>query len=254
MPRKFSLKGFLRQDILSKRPKALIPYYNDHKASRKPGLQLKREPAATDNPSPPEPATSLSDNGEDDAQPARDVDSLFGEPIYTTEEIRQQKLDELLARDQKQSHPAKQQQSENQELDKLKKELHGLVMWELEATGEQRHYVRHRKADLIDRIARLEAKIKSCKVKSCKGKITFSPTWKHQNRILENQTVLTIEIVKSNEEAKLPEPISPAEKKHLQMVQQRVAKGLVGLEVWLGQLHDVSLQLINSIGKGKAKA
>ncbi len=36
----------------------------------------------------------------------------------------------------------------------------------------------------------------------------------------------------------LPEPISPPEKKHLQMVQQRVAKGLLGLEVWLGQLHD----------------
>jgi len=36
----------------------------------------------------------------------------------------------------------------------------------------------------------------------------------------------------------LPEPISPPEKKHLQMVQQRVAKGLLGLEVWLGQLHN----------------
>ena len=52
----------------------------------------------------------------------------------------------------------------------------------------------------------------------------------------------------------LPEPISPAEKKHLQMVQQRVAKGLLGLEVWHDQMHDVSLELINSIGEGKAKA
>jgi hypothetical protein len=181
MPRKLSLKGFLRQDILSKRPKALIPYYNNHKAKRKPGLKLKREPAATDKHFPPQPANSLSDSEEDDAQPARDIDSLFGEPIYTKEEIRQQKLEELLARDQKQSHPAKQEESENQELDNLKKELHDLVMWELEATSEQKHYVRHRKADLISRIAKLEANIKSNKVKSCKGKITFSPKWKHQN-------------------------------------------------------------------------
>lgn len=252
MPRKLSLKGFLRQEVLSKRPKALIPYYNAHKASRKPGLKLKREPAAMDEPFPPRPATALSDNGEGDAQPARDVDSLFGEPIYTKEEIRQQKLEELLARDLKQSHPAKQQQSENQELDKLKKELNDLVMWELEATGEQRHMVRHRKAELISRIGKLEAKIKSNKVKSCKGKITFSPTWKRQNRILDNQTVLTIEIVKPSEEAMFPEPISPPEKKHLQMVQKRVAKGLLGLEVWLGQLHDVFLELINPIGKAQA--
>lgn len=116
-------------------------------------------------------------------QPARDVDSLFGEPIYTKEEIRQQKLKELLARDPKQSHPAKQKQIENQQHDKLKKELHDLVMWELEATGEQKHYVRHRKAELISRIGKLEAKIKSNKVKSCKGKITYSPIWNHQNRI-----------------------------------------------------------------------
>jgi hypothetical protein len=174
MPRKLSLKGFLRQEILSKRPKALIPYYNDHKASQKPGLKLKREPAAADRPFPSRPATSLSDNEEGDAQPAQDVDSLFGEPIYTKGEILQQKLDKLFARDIKQSHPAKQQQSENQELDKLKKELNDLVIWEMEATGEQRRMIRHRKAELISVIGKLEAKIKSNKFRSCKGKIKIS--------------------------------------------------------------------------------
>ncbi len=200
MPRKLSLKGFLRQEVLSKRPKALIPYYNDHKASHKPGLKFKREPVVTDRPFPsrpasrepglklkhepvakdeplpPESATFLSDNGEGDVQPAQDIDSLFGEPIYTKEAILQQKLEELLARDLKQSRPAKQQQSENQELDKLKKELNDLVIWGMEATGEQRQMIRHRKAELISVIGKLEEKIKSNKVKSCKGKVTFSAT------------------------------------------------------------------------------
>jgi hypothetical protein len=169
MPRKLSLKGFLRQEVLSKRPKALIPYYNDYKASHKPGLKLKREPAATDKSFPSRPATSPSENGERNAQPARDVDSLFGEPIYTKEEIRQQMLEELLAKDLKQSYPAKQHQSENHELDKLKTELNDLVIRELEATGEQRHMVRHRKSELIAVIGKLEAKIRSNKVKGCKG-------------------------------------------------------------------------------------
>ncbi len=42
----------------------------------------------------------------------------------------------------------------------------------------------------------------------------------------------------------LPEPISPPEKKHLQMVQKKIAKGLLGKEVWLGQLHNVFFELI----------
>jgi hypothetical protein len=48
---------------------------------------------------------------------------------------------------------------------------------------------------------------------------------------LDDQDLLTLSLVPADEEATLPEPISPPEKKELQIVQERVAKAVLGIEV-----------------------
>jgi hypothetical protein len=172
MPPKLTLIGFLRHDLLSRRTRALIPYYNDYNASRNP--ILKRGSEGT-NSLPPRLPSPLSDNGKSDAKPAQDVDSPFGEPIYTEEDILQQKLELLLAQDLKHKQDTKHR-GRNPELDKLKEELNVLVNRELEASREERELIRRQKLGLISAIGKLEAKIRGERVKGCKG--GFSPILK----------------------------------------------------------------------------
>jgi hypothetical protein len=170
MPPKLNLKGFLRHDLLSRRTRALIPYYSDYNASR--NFTLKHEPEVTD-PLTPRPATPLGDYGKGEANPARDVDSLFGEPIYTKDEILQQKLEQLLAEDRKKDQSVKQQQSQYPNLENLKAELNALVVRELEAGREERELIQRQKSVLISSLGKLEVKIRGERVKGCKG--VFSP-------------------------------------------------------------------------------
>jgi hypothetical protein len=166
MPPKLSLRGFLRQDLLLSRTKSLIPYYHEHNASRKPNT--KGAPAAS-VPFPPRPASPPNEDVKGDAEPTQDVDSVFGEPIFTKEEILQQKVEQLLAEDNK-SKPDTKQQCQNPELGKLKGELSSLVLRELEASREERQLIRNRKTHLITAIGKLEARIQLERVHGCKGK------------------------------------------------------------------------------------
>jgi hypothetical protein len=169
MPPRLSLKGFLRRDLLSRRTRALIPYHDEHNASRRK-LGFKLNPAAPDIPLPPRPATPMSGNGE--AAPARDVDSLFGEPIYTKEEVRQENIQQLLAEDRKHEQDVRPR-SQNPELVKLMDELNALVNRELEASGEEKKLIRSQKLALIKETGKVEARIKGKKVKRYKGMHTL---------------------------------------------------------------------------------
>ncbi|KAH8774886.1 hypothetical protein BGZ57DRAFT_376803 [Hyaloscypha finlandica] len=197
MPRRLGLKGFLRRDLLSRRTRALIPYHNNHNASRTPNLKRESVPDLTFPP-----RTSTPPN-EADSKPTREVDSIFGEPIYTKEEVFKEKFEQLLAEDRKQEQ-AVRPRCHNPELVKLMNELDTLVKRELEASPEERKLIRNQKLALTKEARKLEAEIKGKRVKSCK--------------------------VPSDEEATLPEPISPDEKKHIQLMQERASKAILGLE------------------------
>lgn len=112
----------------------------------------------------------MSGNGE--AAPARDVDSLFGEPIYTKEEVRQEKIQQLLAEGRKHEQDVRPR-SQNPELVKLMDELNALVSRELEASGEEKKLIRSQKLALIKETGKVEARIKGKKVKRCKGMHTL---------------------------------------------------------------------------------
>jgi len=174
MPEKASLKEFLRRDLLSKRSRALVPYYDAYHASRKPKVNLKYEPTP-DLPFPPRAGTP-----EDDAQSAhdlilskhRDTDSLFGDILYTKEEIHQHKLEKLLADDQKRNDEDEpRQRSQNPELVKLMGELNALVSLELNTHGAEKLAIQGQKLALIKEIGKLEAKISIKKVKDLKGNL-----------------------------------------------------------------------------------
>jgi hypothetical protein len=162
MPPRLSLKGFLRRDLLSRRTRALIPYYNDHNASRTPNLKRESVPDLTSRP-----RTGTPPN-EADSKPAREVDSIFGEPIYTKEEVFKEKFEQLLAEDRKQEQVVRPRRH-NPELVKLMDELNALVKRELEASPEERKLIRNQKLALTKEIGKLEAKIKEKRVKRCKG-------------------------------------------------------------------------------------
>ncbi|KAE9363466.1 hypothetical protein N431DRAFT_355774 [Stipitochalara longipes BDJ] len=197
MPAKANLKIFLRRDLLSRRTRALVPYYNEYNASRKPKVDLRYEPAP-DLPFPPRPATP-----EYNVQSAHDIDSLFGEPIYTKEEIHQQKLEELLAGDRKRKHEEEAKpQTQNAELVKLMDELNSFVSRELNAQGDERQAIRGQKLALIKEIGKLETKIRVKKVEDCK--------------------------VRKDDEATLPKPIDSLSKKQFQLLQERAAKAALG--------------------------
>jgi hypothetical protein len=102
--------------------------------------------------------------------PAQDFDSLFGEPIYTKEEIHQQKFEQLLADDRKRKDKEEVRPLiQNPELVKLTGELHALVSRELDTYGDKRKVIRGQKLALIKEIDKLETKIKIKKVEDCKG-------------------------------------------------------------------------------------
>ena len=162
MPRRLGLKGFLRRDLLSRRTRALIPYYNDHNASRTPNLKRESVPDLTFPP-----RTSTPPN-EADSKPTREVDSIFGEPLYTKEEVFKEKFEQLLAEDRKQEQ-AVRPRCHNPELVKLMNELDTLVKRELEASPEERKLIRNQKLALTKEARKLEAEIKGKRVKSCKG-------------------------------------------------------------------------------------
>jgi hypothetical protein len=174
MPARASLKAFLRRDLLSRRTRALIPYYDDYNASRKPRINLGYEPAAN-FPFPPRAGTpeddaEMSPHDLEPQSPTQDIDSLFGEPIHTKEEIHQQKLEQLLADDRKRKDKEEvRPRIQNPELLKLTGELNALVSRELDIYGEERKVIRGQKLALIKEIDKLETKIKIKKVEDCKG-------------------------------------------------------------------------------------
>jgi hypothetical protein len=113
------------------------------------------------------PRTGTPPN-EADSNPAPEVDSIYGEPIYTKEEVFKEKFEQLLAEDRKQEQAVRPRRH-NPELVKLMDELNALVKREMEASPEERKLIRNQKLALIKEAGKLEADIKGKRVKSCKG-------------------------------------------------------------------------------------
>ena len=173
MPTKGSLKDFLRRDHLSKRTRALVPYYDEYNACRKPKVNIGYEPAAN-LPFPPRAGTPEEDEpyAHDLSSQPRETDSLFGDTLYTREEILRQKLEKFLAEDQKRNeeNEARPRRSDP-ELAKLMEELNSLVSREFYAHGVERMAIRDQKLALIKAIGKLETMIGIKKVKDCKGRL-----------------------------------------------------------------------------------
>jgi len=193
MPARNRLKDFLRRDLLSKRSRTLVPYYDDYNANRKPKVDVAYEPAA-DLPFPPRAGTP-----EDDVQSARDLslsqprytDSLFGDPLYTKEEIYQQKLEKLLADDQKRNgEDEARPRSQDPELVKLTAEVNSLVSRELRTHGAERMAIRGQKLGLVKEIGKLEAKLSVKRFEDCKGKFHIVPCQASQDHMVEDGIAL----------------------------------------------------------------
>jgi len=240
MPRKFSLRGFLRQDILSRRSKALLPLNSKNTSGlkREAGAVLSLNNRAKSKSPPPE-----------DDEGKREVDSIFGEPIYTRTEIQQQKLEQFLEEDQKDQPHTKT--NRNATLDKLREELDTIVKRELEASPEERVGIRRAKSQLIVEIGKLEARNRIERVRGHKG-MSFLGQGNLNLRPINfrRSCLLTISIASSDEVARLPEPIGLAEKKRLQLAKARVTKAVLGLEV----CHSAPLPLTSTLLKYNREA
>jgi hypothetical protein len=179
MPRKISLRGFLRQEILRKRIRTTSDTHSDIPSSApliRPLTQEGKTHQLEDFDSLfDEPMTRVSEcipsnnlrsffdepvaRG-DQSKKIEKLDSLFGEaikPIATKEEVIQSRLQELLA--QTVSEKAKHFPPtipQNPDLDAMKNELENLVVLEADAHLDKRVLVRSRKSALIREIRAAE--------------------------------------------------------------------------------------------------
>ena len=159
MPKKISLRGFLRQEILRKRIRTTSNIHDDASSSAPSIGPLAQEDhkhqsddfdSLFDEPVPVAPADQCKKIGE--------VDSIFGEPvepIITKEKVLQTRLQQLLAHsasENAQISPTPQ----NPVLDAMKNELQSLVALEEEAQPSEKKSVQRRKRDLLQEIGAAE--------------------------------------------------------------------------------------------------
>jgi hypothetical protein len=224
MPRKLSLHGFLRQDILSGRSKALLRFHEQQKSGlkRESGVVLPLGRRTKSNSRPP-----------NDNESEQKADSIFGEPVFTKKEVKQKKLDQFLADDRKDKSNIKG--NVNSSLKNLREELNALVKRELAASLGERVQIRREKSKLIEKIGKLEAKDSVEKVKGHKDIFLL---WTRCG-LFSDEGGADNYLAKSDEEAMLPEPMAVAEKKQLQWAKARASKAVLGLELW--HLFHVSL-------------
>jgi hypothetical protein len=226
MPRKLSLRGFLRQDIISKRNSDLTPRRDSRTSS------LKRDPGANF----PLASRSQSDSPFEKAKHESfgEVDSIFGETIVTKDEILQQKLEQFLAKDRKDGD-SEVKHPHHPVLEALKEELNILINQEFNAGLEERELIRRQKSGLIREIGRLEAKDRYERIRGHKGmSISLFREIRARGEYFSTRRtdLLTVSVAIPDELAKLPEPIGLAEKKRLQLAKERASKAVLGLEVW----------------------
>jgi len=159
MPKKISLRGFLRQEILRKRIRTTSDAHNDASPSAPSIGSLTQE----DENHQSEDLDSLFDEPAavargDQSKKIGELDSIFGEPvepIITKEEVLQTRLQQLLAHsasENAQISPTPQ----NPVLDAMKNELQSLVALEEEAQPSEKKSVQRRKRDLLQEIGAAE--------------------------------------------------------------------------------------------------
>ena len=159
MPKKISLRGFLRQEILRKRIRTTSDAHNDASPSAPSIVSLTQE----DENHQSEDLDSLFDEPAavargDQSKKIGELDSIFGEPvepIITKEEVLQTRLQQLLAHsasENAQISPTPQ----NPVLDAMKNELQSLVALEEEAQPSEKKSVQRRKRDLLQEIGAAE--------------------------------------------------------------------------------------------------
>ena len=160
MPKKISLRGFLRQEILRKRIRTTSNIHDDASSSAPSIGPLAQEDhkhqsddfdSLFDEPVPVAPADQSKTIGE--------VDSIFGEPvepIITKEKVLQTRLQQLLAHSASENGQISPPTPQNPVLDAMKNELQSLVALEEDAQLRERKSVQRRKRDLLQEIGAAE--------------------------------------------------------------------------------------------------
>jgi hypothetical protein len=160
MPKKISLWGFLRQEILRKRIRTNIDIYDD----ASPSASFIGPPTREDEKYQPEDFDSLFDDPvtvapETQSKKIGELDSIFGEPIQpsiTKEEVLQTRLQQLLAHSPAENAHFPPPTPQNPVLDAMRNELQSLVALEEEAQISDMESVRRRKKALLQEIGAAE--------------------------------------------------------------------------------------------------
>jgi hypothetical protein len=160
MPKKISLRGFLRQEILRKRIRTTSDAHNDASPSAPSIGSLTQE----DENHQSEDLDSLFDEPAavargDQSKKIGELDSIFGEPvepIITKEEVLQTRLQQLLAHSASENGQISPPTPQNPVLDAMKNELQSLVALEEDAQLRERKSVQRRKRDLLQEIGAAE--------------------------------------------------------------------------------------------------
>jgi hypothetical protein len=161
MPKKISLRGFLRQEILRKRIRTTLEPHDDTSSSAPPIGIITQD----GNNHHPEDFDSLFNEpmrvgrGEQSKR-IEEFDSIFGEPlepIITKEEALQTRLQQLLAQTvSEEPQDSSATAAQNPVLDALKNELQSLVALEEEAQISEMESVQRRKKALLQEIGAAE--------------------------------------------------------------------------------------------------
>jgi hypothetical protein len=160
MPKKISLRGFLRQEILRKRIRTNVDTYDDASPSAPSIGPLTQE----DERHQPIDFDSLFDEPVtvapgDQSKKIEELDSIFGEPIQpsiTKEEVLQTRLQQLLAHSASENAQISPPTPQNPVLDAMKNELQSLVLLEEEAQISEMESVRRWKKALLQEISAAE--------------------------------------------------------------------------------------------------
>jgi hypothetical protein len=160
MPKKISLRGFLRQEILRKRIRTTSDTHDDASPSAPSIDPLTQE----DEKPQPEDFDSLFDEPirvapGDQSKKIGELDSIFGEPvepIITKEEVLQTRLQQLLAHSASENAQFSPPTPQNPVLDAMKNELQSLVALEEKAQISEMESVRRRKKALLQEIGAAE--------------------------------------------------------------------------------------------------
>jgi hypothetical protein len=160
MPKKISLRGFLRQEILRKRIRTTSDAHEDASPSAPPIGSLTQE----DEKHQSEDFDSLFDEPAavatgDQGKKIGELDSIFGEPvepIITKEEVLQTRFQQLLAHSAFENEQISPPTPQNPALDAMKNELQSLVALEGDAKLRESKSAQSRKRDLLQEIGKAE--------------------------------------------------------------------------------------------------